>query len=383
MLVLAVYLVGRNLLLYRIDPSAYQLYKSDSQNIMVSMVSGDRNQYTVFALGVMPYITASLIIWIFTAVGGEELSSHFSPQRIERLTGWLLICLAVVYAADRAEELVFLPSELAPWMLKSIAALEMTIGAVVVYKIAEWNKEYGIGAQTPIILVNVGDNLYTTMRKFTWEELLIPLLLCLVMSVVILVMENVIIRVPIQRVSIHNSHADKSYMAFKLDIIGVMPVMFAVSVLMLPQMVIKVLLFFYEENLILQAAEYRMTLKDIVGVSVYLTIVFMLSIMFSFIMLSPAKVAKQLQKGGDSIVGVYAGEKTKKYLCNRVLWLSILNGIVLCVMIGTSLGMSLQGKISTDLALLPTTAMILVGMVCTLYREVKSYWKFDSYSFFI
>lgn len=370
-------------MLYKIDQAAYGLQGWDSQNIMVSMVSGDKNQCTLFALGVMPYITASLLIWIFMTAGGEELNARFSPQSIERLTEGLMLGLAVLYAVSRAEELVFLPSDLAPWMLKAVAVLEMTAGAVVVYKIAEWNKTYGIGAQTPIILVNICDNLYTTMRKFTWAELSTPLLLCAGMSAVILIMENVMIRVPVQRVSIHSSYADKSYMAFKLDIIGVMPVMFAVSVLMLPQMVIRALLCFDEGNLVLQAAGDRLNLKDIVGVGVYLEIVLLLSILFAFLTLTPGKAARELQKGGDSIVGIYAGKKTKKYLRDRVLALSVFNGLVLCLMMGTSLGMSLMGKIQAELAMLPATAMILAGMMCSLYREVKSYRRFDSYSFFM
>lgn len=382
-LILAVYMAGRSLLLYHVDPAACQRGEPDSQNIMISMISGDRYQYTLFALGVMPYITASMILWIFMAAKGEEFRTRFSPQRVERLTWALMVCLSVSYAVPRAEELVFLASDLAPEILKAIAAAEMAAGAVIIYKIADFNKEYGIGGQTPLILVNILDNLISTARKFPWEQLILPLILCLVMSVCILAMENMIIRVPVQRVSIHNSYADKSYLAFKLDLIGVMPVMFAVSFFMLPQMVINALLLFDGNNNVLQLARERLDLKDIVGTSVYLGIVFILSIVFSFLMLAPGQMAEQLQKGGDSIVGIYAGKKTKNYLRNKVLGLSIFSGCVLCLMMGTSLGLSLTGKIPAELALLPATAMILTGMLCNLYWEVKSYRRFDSYSFFI
>lgn len=67
-MILTVYMVGRSLLLYHIDPAAYELAELDTQNIMISMISGDRYQYTLFALGIMPYITATLLIWIFMAV---------------------------------------------------------------------------------------------------------------------------------------------------------------------------------------------------------------------------------------------------------------------------------------------------------------------------
>ena len=100
-------------------------------------------------------------------------------------------------------------------------------------------------------------------------------------------------------------------------------------------------------------------------------------------MLAPGEMAEQLQKGGDSITGVYAGKKTKKYLRNRILLLSIVSGVILCLMVGASLGLSLRGEIPSELALFPSTAMILIGILCPIYQEVKTYRKFDSYSFFI
>ena len=75
--------------------------------------------------------------------------------------------------------------------------------------------------------------------------------------------------------------------------------------------------------------------------------------------------------------------KTKKYLRKMLLKLSVFSGIVMCVLMGVPLGLSLSGEISQELALFPSTSMILTGILCPLYREVISYWKFDSYSFFI
>lgn len=382
-LILLVYMVGRSLLLYNVDPSAYQLEELNSQNIMISMISGDRYRYTVFALGIMPYITANLIIMIFMAVRGAEFRSHFSPQKMERFTLLMMIVIAATSSMSRAGELVFKESGLELEALKIITTLEMTTGAIIIYKMAVLNREYGIGGQTPIILVNILDNLASTIQKFTWEELYKPLILCLIMVVVILSMENINIRIPVQRVSIHNIYVDKSYIAFKLDPIGVMPVMFAISFFMIPQLIVRFLLLIYEDNHTLQSVYEKLNLTNVAGAAIYLGIVFTLNIIFSFIMLAPGNIAEQLQKGGDSIVGIYAGKKTKRYLRRILLMLSLFSGFILCLLMGISLGLSLKGEIASELALLPSTAMILVGILFPLYREVKSYWIFDRYSFFI
>ena len=383
LLILAVYMAGRSLLLYRVDPAAYQLDELNSQNIMVSMISGDRYQYTVFALGIMPYITATLLMWIFMAIRGAEFRARCSSRRTERMTLILMLLLAAAFAVSRSGGLIFKESGLAPEALKMIAILEMIAGAFVIHKMATWNKTKGIGGQTPIILVNILDNLFFTLQKFSWEAFRKPLILCLVMAAVILVMENVLIRIPVQRMSIHNLYADKSYIAFKLDPIGVMPVMFAVSFFMIPQLLIRFFMLFFADNGSLQTVYNSLNLTKPAGAAVYLGIIFVLNLLFSFIMLTPGEMAEQLQKGGDSIVNVYAGKKTKRYLRRKLLLLCVFSGCVFCLMMGFSLWLSLGGKIEPELALFPATAMILVGILCPLYREVKTYRKFDSYSFFI
>ena len=197
LMILLVYMAGRNLLLYNVDSAAYQLEELSSQNIVNSMISGDRYQYTLFALGIMPYITANLIIWVWTALQGDEARARSSPRRTQRLTFAVMLLLAASFAVSRAEGLIFKESALPLDALRVIVAAEMIVGAVIVYTMATCNRKHGIGAQMPIILVNILDNLVSTIRKYTWEELSRPLALCSVMAVVILIMEILIIRIPV------------------------------------------------------------------------------------------------------------------------------------------------------------------------------------------
>lgn len=381
--ILVIYMVGRSLLLYDVDSAAFQLDELNSQNIILSMISGDRYRYTIFALGIMPYITSSLMTWIYVSIRGSEFKSRLSPQKMERCTLTLMLVITAASAVSRAGDLVFKESRFDTPVLQIIAVIEMVAGTIVIYQMVQLNKERGIGGQTPIILVNIADNLFSTIQRFTWEELQRPVCLCLVMAGIILVMENVMIRIPVQRVSIHNMYADKSYIAMKLDPIGVMPVMFAASFFMIVQMIVRFCLMLHGDSVTLQSISADLDLNGVTGAAVYLGIIFTLNIAFSFLMLVPGEMADNLQKAGDSIVNVYAGKKTKWYLRRKLLLLTLFSGSLLCLMMGFSLGLSLTGEISPELALFPATGMILVGILCPLYREVKAYWKFDSYSIFI
>ncbi len=382
-LILAIYLVGRSLLLYDVDRTAYQLDELNSQNIILSMISGDRYRYTIFALGIMPYITSNLIMWIYVSIRGSEFKSRLSPQKMDRYTLTLTLMITAVSAVSRAGDLVFKESRFDAQILQMIAVMEMVAGTIVIYQMVNLNKERGIGGQTPIILVNIADNLISTIQRFTWEELQRSVCLCLIMAGIILIMENVIIRIPVQRVSIHNMYADKSYIAFKLDPIGVMPVMFAASFFMILQLIMSFCLLINKDSLTLRLISEDLNLSSVTGAAVYLGIIFTLNIAFSFMMLAPGEMAENLQRAGDSIINVYAGKKTKRYLRRILLLLTIFSGSFLCLMMGISLGLALAGEIAPELALFPATGMILVGILYPLYREVKAYWKFDSYSFFI
>ena len=382
-LILVIYMAGRSILLYCVDPAAYQLEELDTQNIMASMISGDRYQYTVFALGVMPYIMSSLLMWLFAAIRGSDYKSRISPRKMSQATLALMMVIASVSALSRVGDLVFQESALNTQVLRAIAIAEMVAGAAVIYGMASINKERGIGGQMPIILVNIVDNLALTIQKSAPEQLKRSAALCLIMVIIILAMENVVIRIPVQRVSIHNDYAKDSYIPLKSDPIGVMPIMFAVSFLMVLRFLVRLLLYIFEDSQRLQLFYERMELTNAAGAGVYLGIVFALNILFSFIMISPGEMAENLQKGGDSIVNVYAGKKTKRYLRKKLLLLDIFSGLVFCLMMGTSLTLALRGELSSELAMLPSRAMILTGITLTLLREIRAYWKFDSYSFFI
>ena len=268
-LILVIYMAGRSILLYCVDPAAYQLEELDTQNIMASMISGDRYQYTVFALGVMPYIMSSLLMWLYAAIRGSDYKSRISPRKMSQATLALMMVIASVSALSRAGDLVFQESALDVQVLRAIAVAEMVAGAAVIYGMASFNKERGIGGQMPIILVNIVDNLALTIQKSAPEQLKRPAALCLIMVIIILAMENVIIRIPVQRVSIHNDYAKDSYIPLKSDPIGVMPVMFAVSFLMILRFLVRLLLYIFEDSQRLQLFYNRLELTNAAGAGVY------------------------------------------------------------------------------------------------------------------
>lgn len=390
LILLSIYVIGRSIVIYGVDVTAYLSDSFNPDTLILSMVSGDRNRVSIMALGIMPYITTSLIISFVLALGGKDFKSKYSAHRIEKYTFIMMSILSLVFACSRAFELTYIEGSLNKNALTLLAVLQMMAGVVIVYFLAKLNKDYGIAGQSIFIVVNLIDTVYNIFASNTIDRLRPILIICVILVVLMIVMEKNNYRLQVQRVSIHNMHAEKNFIEYKLNPIGVMPVMFASSFTMLFRQLFKLLALVWptSENIFprretFTALSERLVLTDGLGVASYLVIIVFLAMLFSFVLLSPSELSENLQTGGDSIVNIYAGTKTKKHISRVMLRLSIFSGCFLSVAMGVPLLLSLQSGISTQLAMLPSSVLMVTGLISNMFTEIKAYFRFDSYKFFM
>ncbi len=383
-IVLLIFVIGRNIMVYGIDVSSLQSKQETVQDLLVSMVSGDRQICSLFALGITPYITSSLLMMLVMVFIPKDVKKRFSMQKIETITFIVSVILAFFYAFMRSLELDYIKSKYFDLTgLHIIAILSFMIGALIIIGLININKAHGIGQQLPIILFNIIDGLYTTISGNFNSINGNLLVICGAAIVIAVIMENTEVRIPIQRVSIDNEYAEKNYLAFKLNPIGVMPIMFSTTVFILFKYILSFIKMLQPENQSLIWIYAHMNMSERFGIWVYLVIVLLFTIVFSFLMLSPGDLARNLQRSGDSIVNVYAGKPTLRYFRLMLLLLSTMSGFVMASCIGISLLMGLQADMNQQLAMLPSSIMMLVSMFANLFSEINGYRKFDSYKFFI
>ncbi len=381
-IVLGVFILGRNIILYNVD--IVSLTSVDEiENILLSAVSGDLNRYSLFALGISPYMSASILVQFILLILPKESKKRFSNPKIENITIILAFILSIFLAYSRANELIYLDSSLSKSALMVISIIEMVIGSFIIIFVCKFNKDYGLGGQTPIILINVCESFYRSIMDNLYDITVLLVLICLAVLVITLLVENVELHIPVQRVSINNMYADKNYIAFKLNPIGIMPIMFSTSIFILVKYLLYALGGVIKDDATLLRINANMDLTSQIGVNTYLLIVFLFTVIFSFAMLSPRDMADNLQKGGDSIVGVYAGKDTKRYFIFAVLVLSLVSGVILSSCMALSLYLSLSGSLTSNLAMLPSSVMILVSIISNILAETYSYYKLDMYKFFI
>lgn len=377
------YMIGRAIPLCGIDSSSFAVTQMDAKSVLTQTISGDLNQCSILALGITPYMLASIPVMIISSCRSEEAKQRISQIKMNRLILLLMFVLAFLQAFHRVETLEFTSDGTELLVQKCIAVVQMITGAFLIMWLARRNKLYGIGGQTVLIFANMMDGVRMNLAQFTFRELKPVLIYSVLGMFIMLVMENTEKRIPVQRISIHNIYADKNYYAIKFNPIGIMPMMFAMAFFMLPQFLVSLLLRFFPNSYSLNYFQENCDLTKPLGILVYILILFFITVLFSFVFLNPVDTAEQYLKSGDSIENIHAGRATKMYLVKNLLYISIFSATVMSLCVGIPMILQLTGKYNNSLVMIPSSIMMMTGLWTNLYREMECVNNLDSYEVFI
>lgn len=348
--IVLLYLVGRKIPLYAVDISSLQKVGMNVDSILTQMIAGDVQRCSVFALGVSPFVTASIGMQVYSSYRKKSDRGNLGLDLTNKFTVIFTVIVAIIQAIWHLKELVFKVEESSYGFACVIATIEMVTGVVIILWLSVQNKRYGIGGRTALIYVNIIDGIINTFRQKEINELIIPLLIGMIVIIVMGMMEKAQLRLGLQRISIHSMYAQKDYLAIKLNPVGVMPIMYASSLFSLVPL--------------------ERTKPN--GIFVYLLIICILTIGLSGIFLNLDDVAEELQKGGDGIMEVRAGKDTRKYLSVKLRLISCFSAGVLCLCVGVPLVLQAIGIVDASLSMFPVSVMMMVGMWMSMNEECKA-----------
>lgn len=383
LMVMFVYMIGRNIPLYGVDVEAYRDVDINAQSIIIQAVSGDMKNCSIFILGLWPYMLASMLIVLVVAIATLDKTRRISPKKVNIWTVTLMLIIGILQAYERVQNYIYKVDGTALIQAKAIVFVELIAGMLIVVYLGDRATKYGICGKTSVFLVNIVDGMMTMLVGQPFRKLWLIIVIGIIEIAVMLVLENTEKRIAVQRVSIHNIHADKDYIAYKMNPVGVTPMMFASAAFILPQSLFGLLNKLFPESGTIEWIYHRMNLTSVLGVWVYIAIIVILTIAFSFIMLTPGKTAEDLLKSGDSILGVYAGRETKRYLQGCVLSFSLISSVVIGICVGVPLFLQFGGYINSKLAMFPCSIMMFTGIWISFGREAEVYRNMDRYEPFI
>ncbi len=339
---LAVYRVGCHLPTPGVDPNALLQFMESLQGTFVGFVNtfsgGALGRVAVFALGIMPYITASIILQLLTVVWPylEKLSKEgeMGRKKITQYTRYGTVVISLIQSVSIA---AWLQQQQVPGGGRlvtepgigfvAMTALSLTTGCAVVMWLGEQITERGIGNGISLIIfagivVGFPGAIFDTLGQVSGGSMSLLRVLILVVFMVlvtafIVYMERAQRRIPVQyakRVVGRKMYGGQStYLPLRVNTGGVIPVIFASSIVTIPGTIGG----FIQQEWIQKIAG-AIQWGQPVYYLLYVSAIIFFSFFYVSIIFNPADLAENMRKYGGFIPGIRSGRRTSEYI-DRVL----------------------------------------------------------------
>lgn len=351
------------------------------------MSGGGLKYFSIFALGVTPYITAQII----TQLLQMDIIPYFKElkeqgytgrQKINKITRYLGIIFAFVQAY--VFSYAFMGTHDALTLLKT--SLVITAGTSFLLWLGDQITKYGIGnGLSLIIMAGILQSMPTTFITAFQELVLSGTFTKVIGSVMfggfIVVYLAIIIgiiwvqlaerRIPIQYANRTHSALNKNqnFLPIKLNSAGVIPVIFASSILTIPDTIIK---FIGNEKAMNIFDKYFSFQSSTTGFILYMLLIFFFGYFYTYLQMNPDEMSKNLNKSGAYIPGVRPGESTTNYISNTLGKLTIVGTLFLMVIAGLPIIFSKLSGLPSSVSLGGTGLLIVVGVAIETYKQIES-----------
>ncbi len=405
-LILAIFRLGAHIPTPGIDVIALSEFFKRAQGTVFGFMDvfsgGALGKLTVFALGVMPYISASIIMQLFTVAfpSIEKLAKEegeYGRRKINQYTRYGAVFLSFVQALGISIGLETMKSPTGVPIVPNpgftfifVCVTTLTSGATFLMWLAEKITEKGIGNGMSILIFagiasRIPNAVITTFTLLKNGE--ISLFKVIGVAVIILAMIAAIVsiqeaerRVPLQyaRRNIGKQAVGRyaSFLPVKLNPAGVIPIIFAASVLMFPATIVK-----FIHHPVAQAIYDYLMPGSPLYLAIYAVLIFFFTYFYTAVIFNPQEIAENLNKYGGFIPGVRAGTDTANYLDRIVSRLTFAGAIFLTLVAVVPL-------IITQRMHLPfyfggTALLIVVGVALDTLKRMEAYALSISYEGFL
>ena len=348
---------------------------------------------SLFSLGLGPWMAAA-ILWRFLFIGKIARDRKIPEETVKRARNVLMVILALAQAISLMSHYEVGSLSSGPFSdslnAEIVIVAYLSAGAVLVAWLAQKNEDMGLGGITMFILyqilITAAGNLHVlsiaTSNSHYLRIFWLVLFACICVAILGVLVGNKEIRLHVNKVSIDNGYTGMSYLPIKVNPAGASPIMYALTLLIVPQYVataIRAIVPGTSGGLNWFVSEW--VLARPLGFIFYLVLLFGLTIFFGLFTVGPKEVAERMQKGGEYFDHVPPGRPTRRYVRDRVVRLSAASGLFLVVFTGLPLYFIGSYPELQYLLLAPGTLMIVVGLLWLLWEEIADTMIGTKYSF--
>jgi len=352
---LAVYRIGSHIPTPGVNQAALAEMARQLQSTMFGlydMFSGQNlSKVTIFALGVMPYISSSIILQLMTVVWPylERLSKEgeLGRRKITQYTRYLTIALAVVQALgiaiylERQQQVAGLPLVYNPgWGFRLMCVLTLTTGTSFIMWLGEQITERGIGNGMSLliysgIVVGLPRAILTTLDQMRTGQISLLRILFLLIMMIAVIAAIIFVERGHRRISVQYAKrvvgrrqygGSSTHIPLKVNTGGVIPVIFASSLLAFPATLGGMVQDGWMRSVVDQLA-YGMPLYNLL----YLVGIIFFAYFYTAIVFNPDDVAENMRKYGGFIPGIRPGKRTAEYIDTILGRLTLVGGLYLVI----------------------------------------------------
>ena len=350
------------------------------------MSGGGLRSFSIFALGVTPYINASIITQILQMdilPYFKELKEqgYVGRQKINKITRYLGIIFAFIQAY--VITVFYLNTSDVMVMLKT--SLVMTAGTAFLLWLGDEITNKGIGnGQSLLIMAGILQSMPSVFsgafKSFitagTYANWLGILLFVLFILVYVLIIVGIIwITLAERRIAIQYANhttsaygAKSSYLPIKINSAGVMPVIFASIILTIPVTIAGLI---GKQSVVDFMNEYIVYTSP-TGFILYILFIMLFGYFWTFLQMNPEELSKDLNKRGGYIPGIRPGKDTTEYVSKSLSKLTLVGSIFLVILAGIPIIFSNVSGLPSSITIGGTGILIVVGVAIETYKQIES-----------
>ena len=366
---------------------------------MLSLVSGNAmRNFSVFALGVSPYITASIVVQLlqmdllpkFVEWGKQ---GEVGRRKLNQATRYISLVLAFVqsigitagFATLSRTKLVANPN----WQTYLLIGALLTTGSVIVTWLGEQitDKGYGNGVSMiifagivsgiPGMIKGIYEDYFVNIPSDRLNSSLIFVGILIVAVLVIIYFTTFVqqaeYKIPIQYTKIAQGAPSSSYLPLKVNPAGVIPVIFASSITAAPAAIFQFVSAMGYNASWVRTAQSLLATTTISGMFTYALLIILFTFFYTFVQINPEKTAENLQKSGAYIPGVRPGKGTEEYMSKLLRRLATVGSLFLGIItIIPILAKDLFG-LTDAVALGGTSLLIIISTGIEGMKQLEGY----------
>lgn len=365
-----------------------------SGSTLYSLITGG-NYGTIFAMGIGPYINASIIMQLLTvAIPRLEQINKEGEEGRKRIAQYTRVCTVALALLQGCGQVFTIRGAFTSpnLFVYGVALLSMITGTVFVMWLGEQLNEKGIGNGSSFIIAanilsglpNGITNLYVTGSGagiMGWVKIAIVLLILLADMVFVIIVQDGERRIPVQyskkMVGRRMMGGQSSFIPIKVNIAGVMAIIFAISLLQFPQTIYQL----WQPELLGKIVAWLDVTSSPIGAALYVILIFCFTFFYTSFSFNPIEVAENIKKSGGFIPGIRPGKPTSDFIQTVVDRMSMIGACTYAVI---ALIPSIFSMVfGVNIGFGGTTLLIVTGVALDIFKKMESQMVMRHYKGFL